>query len=379
MRATSFLVAVLSLPLSLSLVGCASAPKPPELEAFERIRGTALYEPAQRRSPKLGSDADDLYQKATREWEKKDLYESRRDALMGSILAKTAVAILEQEQSRAKVKAVDGEYNKTEEEYGRLAKELQGDLEQIALYEKLRDAKSAVAQKDAKLVEERASATARDKVGAAELALKAADIVDAKSHAAAEYASASDMLARAQLELKQGNFASAAASADLAKQKADQSAQTARPKYDESESAKGDKARIEELTRDASGLSGVTVRLERRGSVQRLVLPIYGIFGKRSTAITPGKDAVLDPLADLLKKYASYSVQVIGHTDNKGRHGELVALSQARAQSVYSGLLSRGVDGKRLTVSGMGPDEPIAANKGSAREQNNRVEVILTY
>lgn len=358
---------------------CASAPKPPELEAFEKIRANPLYERAQQRSPDLVQRADELLARSTKEWEGKDLYESRRDALLGGILLKTAIAVVEQDLAAASMKTVDREWNKVEEEYGRLAKELSALQEQIALLEKLRDAKSQMAQKEARLAEEQQRATARDKVAAAELALKAADVYDAKAHAAAEYAAASDLLARAQLELKQGNFGAASASGDLAKQKAEQAGLIAKPKFEATEAEKGDQARNEALARDAAAISGVTVRLERRGAVQRLVLPLYNLFARRSTAITPGRDGVLDAVAELLKKYPTYAVQVIGHTDNKGRHGELVALSQARAQSVYSGLLSRGVEGKRLTVSGMGPDEPVAPNKGAAREQNNRVEVIVTY
>jgi outer membrane protein OmpA-like peptidoglycan-associated protein len=365
-------------PLIL-LAACAAAPKPPELEAFERIRQSALVEPAQKRAPQLVDDAEQLFQKSTREWQKKDLYESRRDALMGSILLKTAVALVEQDQANARMKQIGGEQRKSDEEIARLTKELSALTEQIALLEKLRDAKSASAAKDAKLAEEQQRASARDKVAAAELALKNADMYDAKQHAAAEYTSAGDMLSRAQLELKQGNFAAAATSAEMAKQKADSAAVSAKPKYEANEAALGDKARNEALSRDAAAISGVAVRIEKRGEMQRLVLPLKGMFSKRSTAITPGRDSSLDALAELLKKYPNYPVQVIGHTDSRGKHLELVALSQARAQSVYSGLVTRGVDSKRMTVSGMGPDEPIAPNKGTAREQNNRVEVILVY
>ena len=71
---------------------------------------------------------------------------------------------------------------------------------------------------------------------------------------------------------------------------------------------------------------------------------------------------------------------MIGHTDNRGKHDELVALSLARAQSVYAALVARGVDAKRLMVSGQGPDEPVSDNKtATGREQNNRVEVIFLY
>jgi len=82
----------------------------------------------------------------------------------------------------------------------------------------------------------------------------------------------------------------------------------------------------------------------------------------------------------LLKKYPTYSVQVIGHTDSRGKHGELLALSLARAQSVFNALVARGVDPKRLMVSGQGPDEPVSDNKSATgREQNNRVEVVFLY
>jgi outer membrane protein OmpA-like peptidoglycan-associated protein len=164
----------------------------------------------------------------------------------------------------------------------------------------------------------------------------------------------------------------------MARIKADEAAKAARPEYEHSEQAKGDKARDEAMARDASAIAGVKVRLERRGDVQRMVLPLTGLFAKRSTVLSA--EGPLDGVGALLKKYPTYTVQVIGHTDNRGKHGELLALSLARAQSVFSALVSRGVDPKRLMVSGQGPDEPITDNKSAAgREQNNRVEVIILY
>jgi len=86
---------------------------------------------------------------------------------------------------------------------------------------------------------------------------------------------------------------------------------------------------------------------------------------------------VLDQVAALLKKYPTYAVHILGHTDSRGRHDELVARSLARAQSVETALVTRGVDDKRLKVSGLGPDEPVADNKGAGRDMNNRVEVVF--
>ena len=57
-----------------------------------------------------------------------------------------------------------------------------------------------------------------------------------------------------------------------------------------------------------------------------------------------------------------------------------MARSQAQATSVYSALVGRGVEAKRMVVSGNGGDEPVSDNRTTAgRALNNRVEVIFLY
>ena len=71
---------------------------------------------------------------------------------------------------------------------------------------------------------------------------------------------------------------------------------------------------------------------------------------------------------------------VIGYTDSRGSRTSLLALSQARATAVYTGLIARGVDAKRMVVSGNGADEPVSENRTTAgRALNNRVEIIFIY
>ena len=84
------------------------------------------------------------------------------------------------------------------------------------------------------------------------------------------------------------------------------------------------------------------MRLERRGELQRLVIAIQDLFAKSQTTLLAGKDEALSPIAKLINKYPSYPVQIVGHTDNKGRAGEQMALSQARAQAVFSSLVAKG-------------------------------------
>jgi outer membrane protein OmpA-like peptidoglycan-associated protein len=364
------------------LIACASAPKPAELESLEKLRTQSNLAMAQKREPALTGDSDALYNKARNEWKDKDLEESRRDALLSSIKLKTALALAEQDQAKGRIAHADADLAKSEAEYAQVAKELATANEQIALLRKLGEARTSAANDKAKmaaqLAEEQAKSAAQNKVTAAELALRSADLVNAAHYSRDLYGSAKDLLERANSEMKANNFAAAQTSAELAKSKAEDAAKAARPEYEQSEQKKTDKARDEALAKDASSIPGVTVRLERRGDAQRMILPLAG-FAKGSSAILGGDDK-LDAIAGLLKKCPTYSVQVVGHTDSRGKKGELMALSLARANSVFNALVSRGCDPKRFMVSGSGSDEPIADNKsGTGRLQNNRVEVVFLY
>jgi len=375
---------------ALTLTACSTAPKPRELEAFETIKSQqSMYTQALKRAPQLVADAERSLQKSQEEWHGKNLEESRRDALMGQTKLKTAYALVEQDQAKVRIDAANASFGKTEEEYGRTAKDLALVTEQVNLLKRLHDANQTAAverekmqkqlsEEQKKMADERDHGAAQQKLAAAELSLKNADAVNASTYAAVEYGAAKDMIERSRMELKQSNWSGASTSAELAKSKADQAVATARPQYDSAESGRDQKARNEELSREAAALPGTSVRLERKGEISRLVLPYTKLFSKKMTTITPGNDAALDGVAALLKKHPSFPVQVLGHTDNRGKKDGLLALSQARAQSVYNALVNRGVEAKRLSASGMGPDEPASDNKSPAgRAANNRVEIVL--
>lgn len=353
------------LALPIVALGCATVPKPPELESLERLRSTPEAAAAQKSSPDLVSSSDKLHAQSTKRWQSKDIEESRRDALMSAIKLKTAMALAEQGQSRARSAAAEKELTKSEEEYGRLAKELTALTEQIALMQKLVDARQSASKEQQKTAARDRAATAEQAVNTAELAIKTADIVDAATHAKAEYASATEMLSRAKAELKQGNWSTAQSNAEMAKDKAEQAAALAKRLY---------RTQDEALGRDAAMIPGITVRLERRGHLQRLVLPLRGLFRKTGTIIASGKDDLLDQVAALAKKYPTYPIHVIGHTAKGGRATELIALSLARAQSVSNELVSRGIEDRRMKVSGQGANEPEGVGN-----VNNRVEVVFIY
>jgi OmpA-OmpF porin, OOP family len=93
------------------------------------------------------------------------------------------------------------------------------------------------------------------------------------------------------------------------------------------------------------------------------------IVGKRSFQ-------VLDAVASVLVHHPEiFKVEVAGHTDDKGDKDHNTDLSKRRAASVMAYLNDHGVETKRMTSAGYGPDQPIADNKTAAgRAKNRRVE-----
>ncbi len=177
----------------------------------------------------------------------------------------------------------------------------------------------------------------------------------------------------------------AQSSAAIAKKTADDAAAAAKPSYTRDSQTEANRKKADDLFAEAGRIPGVNVRRDVRGSLQRIIvsIPAEMLFIKKQTVIAPGRDSVLNPIADLIKKkeYQDFPVQVIGHTDSRGgRQSSLLALSGARAQSVFNALVTRGVDVRRMMASGQGGAEPIADGRSAAgRASNYRVEVVFLY
>jgi outer membrane protein OmpA-like peptidoglycan-associated protein len=377
--------------LPVAIAACATPPKPRELEAYDLLRSASNLQEASKKSPDLVAGAEKLADRSRDEWQSNDMEEARRDAIMANIKLKTALALMEQEQLKAKIQNLSAQQAKAEEESADLSEKLANENEKLALLEKYVEARQAAdaekqrlssQQQKAQVEHERLALqlASEQKIAAAQLSLRTADTVDAGKFAKAEYSAASDMLAKASAELQQADYAGAQASAEVAKRNADKATEIAKPLYEQAEQASQNKARDEALARDASGINGTDVRLERRGDLQRLVIAVPELFSKRKPEIAAGHDGVIDAIAELIKKYPTYPVQIIGYTDNRGKASELLAISAARAQSVYSALAAKGVETRRLMASGLGADDPRFDNKTApGRAKNNRVEIVFLY
>jgi OOP family OmpA-OmpF porin len=99
-------------------------------------------------------------------------------------------------------------------------------------------------------------------------------------------------------------------------------------------------------------------------------------FAKNSADLTPESSVVLDRVAASLKEHPEVRLEIGGHTDSNGSPEHNKQLSEARAASVRTYLVNKGVPGGQLTTKGYGSQRPVADNNTDAgRALNRRVEL----
>jgi type IX secretion system PorP/SprF family membrane protein len=86
----------------------------------------------------------------------------------------------------------------------------------------------------------------------------------------------------------------------------------------------------------------------------------------------------IEELYTLLKNNPDYQVEIIGHTDNVGKHLVNYRLSATRAQAVAQYLKQIGLEESRVNFVGRGDTEPVAPNDTEENKaKNRRVEFII--
>lgn len=104
-------------------------------------------------------------------------------------------------------------------------------------------------------------------------------------------------------------------------------------------------------------------------------------FEYNKATLTKDSYPELNRVADMLLSSSTMTMEIAGHTDSKGGDEYNMRLSEARAQSVVTYLLTRGtIDPKRLVAKGYGETKPRDTNDtAEGRANNRRVEIeILT-
>jgi outer membrane protein OmpA-like peptidoglycan-associated protein len=123
-------------------------------------------------------------------------------------------------------------------------------------------------------------------------------------------------------------------------------------------------------------LAKLAAKEEQRGMV--ITLSGSVLFATNQSALLPGAQARLDDVAGALMAAKERSVLVEGHTDSRGSQDGNLALSQRRAESVRSYLVSRGYPAEKIEARGIGQERPVAENRtAEGRANNRRVEIVV--
>ncbi|MCD1126526.1 OmpA family lipoprotein [Jinshanibacter sp. LJY008] len=126
-------------------------------------------------------------------------------------------------------------------------------------------------------------------------------------------------------------------------------------------------------------MAGTGVSVTRSGDQIILNMPNNVTFDTNSSTLKPAGANTLTGVAMVLKEYNKTAVNILGHTDSTGSRQLNMTLSQQRADSVASSLITQGVAANRIRTQGVGPDQPIASNSTEdGKAQNRRVTITLS-
>ena len=101
-------------------------------------------------------------------------------------------------------------------------------------------------------------------------------------------------------------------------------------------------------------------------------------FESGTSIMSAGNEQIIDEIVVAMNNNPDLIIEIRGHTDNIGSEKNNLELSLARAQSVASAIVQKGIVKNRLIPKGMGESEPLNSNENEEqRKQNRRTEFIM--
>ena len=95
-----------------------------------------------------------------------------------------------------------------------------------------------------------------------------------------------------------------------------------------------------------------------------------------SSVLDNSAKSALDSIASSVGNGNGFMIELQGYTDARGSEQYNLGLSQRRAESVERYLMTKKIPLYRISIVGLGKDDPVADNKSEqGRSQNRRVEV----
>jgi outer membrane protein OmpA-like peptidoglycan-associated protein len=135
---------------------------------------------------------------------------------------------------------------------------------------------------------------------------------------------------------------------------------------------------MDRQAQDLEGDLGQNAEVSRVGEGIAVTFASGILFPFDSYDVLPAGRENLRQLAQSLQRYPGTEVLIVGHTDDRGTDAYNLTLSQRRAESARSYLVSMGIPADRIRTAGRGESEPIASNETDAgRQQNRRVEIAI--
>jgi outer membrane protein OmpA-like peptidoglycan-associated protein len=182
---------------------------------------------------------------------------------------------------------------------------------------------------------------------------------------AAERARQDAELARQQAVDQQQQLAQQAEAARLQAQQAEQGRQQAEANAQET------RQRL---------LNQLNSVLQTRESARGLIVNMSDVlFDTGKATLKPGARERLAKIAGIVMAYPDLKLDVGGYTDNVGSDEFNQRLSERRADTVRSFLVSQGVPQANIISEGHGESQPIASNEtASGRQLNRRVELVVS-
>jgi outer membrane protein OmpA-like peptidoglycan-associated protein len=129
----------------------------------------------------------------------------------------------------------------------------------------------------------------------------------------------------------------------------------------------------EEMERDIEN-----AKIERVGEGIKITFDSGILFEYDSSTLQPEAKTNIRKLAVILNKYPDTNILITGHTDSDGTEQYNQSLSERRAKAVSDYSMSQGISSSRISVIGLGENEPVASNDTNYGKQlNRRVEIAV--
>jgi outer membrane protein OmpA-like peptidoglycan-associated protein len=140
-----------------------------------------------------------------------------------------------------------------------------------------------------------------------------------------------------------------------------------------------DRAEAERAKMRAELVRQLNVVLATRETARGLIVNMSDVlFDTGLHTLRPGAREKLARISGIILAHPDMRIEVEGHTDSVGGVDLNQRLSEKRADSVRTYLISQGVDSNSIVARGFGKSKPVADNATAAgRQQNRRVELVV--